>query len=97
MSTNGILQQFHAEQRTAYIWMTCALALFSVFVLFNQETWASLYMFAIVTAFIWAYHWNNGRRIRNGTFAANLSNWSRIEQADLKRWAEHRGATSLTD
>ena len=96
MNTNDpVLDRYQKQQRTMYAWITLALAVFSVVVFFNQETWASPIMFTIVTALLWAYHLNCGRRIKIGAFAAGRSLFSDIERADLSRWLEHTGAEKI--
>ena len=94
-SSDTILARFHKESRSLYVVLTIVLAIFSVIMLYVQETWTSAFMFAITICFVWSYHWNTGRRIRNGTFGADMSALAQIERADLARWLERNGGTRL--
>ena len=90
-----VLLRYHADQRVSNKWISLALAIFSLVVFFNQETWASPIMFVIAIVLLWGYHSNTARRIRNGTFGTGTSCWSAIERADLARWLEHHGAIQV--
>ena len=92
-----VLSRFQKDSRTTYLWCTLVLAIFSVFMFYMQEGWASPIMFAATVSFLWFYHWNTGRRIQSGDFATGTSAWSSIERADLARWIEHRGAQKIPD
>ena len=94
---DSILQQYHKDQRSLYILATVVLTIFSVFVFYMQDSWASPIMFSVTVSFLWFFYWNTGRRVRSGMFAARRSIWSQIERADLARWLERRGATKIPD
>ncbi len=83
---DAVLARYHRDCRTRYIFVTVGLAVYSLVVLLNQETWASASLFGLVVSLLWGFHWNAGRRIKNGAFGSGDSAWSRIEYADIARW-----------
>ncbi|MBP9757962.1 MAG: hypothetical protein KBD06_05155, partial [Candidatus Pacebacteria bacterium] len=88
-----VLRRYQTDQRNLNVCATVVFAVFSSAMLYFERGSSTLSVFASVIAFLWAYHWNSGRRIRNGAFAANNTLFSRIEHADLTRWLERRGPT----
>ena len=96
-NTDSVLSAYLSDRRSMYIVATVTLFVYSAVVLYYQETWASACMFALVTALLWSFYWNTGRRIANGSFGACMSFWSRLERADLSRWLEYHGGTRMKD
>jgi hypothetical protein len=93
---DAVLARYRHACRTRYVFVTVVLAVYSVVVLLNQETWASAVMFGLIVSLLWGFYWNAARRIRSGAFGSGDSVWSRMEYADIARWLAREQGTRIT-